>query len=406
VRAAPSNDRAPILDRTRLRDDRGRRLRDEMARRGYDALLLLGRGNVQYATDADIPAADASRLNHFPTIALVLREDPVPHLFTALPDDGACDLPGDHLHEPLLPELESGVAAVAAQLRLLVGASSFTLGLDEMSAAMRFGLSRDLPRATIADASPVTAAARIVKTPDEVECIRRAQHLNELAMLDVQAALVPGIRQCDLSALFLQQVFELGATANYVNPIWQLVPARIADGPFTLTGEVAFPLVSTDRVLAEGDLLWVDTGIGYHGYASDFGRTWVVSARPEVDAPRRAQFRRWREVIDALLATIRPGATGADLTRAAHDAVGDRTPWLRHLYVAHGAGLDSAEMPLVGTDLGEEFDRQIVLAPGMILVLEPVIWDEGVGGYRGEEIALVTDSGYRLLSDYTYAPFN
>src|SRR5262249_9781596 len=165
----------------------------------------------------------------------------------------ACDLPSDHLHEPLLPELEAGVTAVAARLRRLVGASSFKLGLDEMGAAMRFGLSRDLPPATLADARPRTAPPPTLKPPDEGECIRRAQPLNELAMVDVQAALVPGIRQCDLSALFLRRVFELGATANYVNPIWQVVPARVADGPFTLTGEVAFPLVSTDRVLAEGD---------------------------------------------------------------------------------------------------------------------------------------------------------
>ena len=62
-------------------------------------------------------------------------------------------------------------------------------------------------------------------------------------------------------------------------------------------------------------------------------------------------------------------------------------------------------MPLIGTDLGEEFDESIVLAPGMVMVLEPVIWEDGYGGYRSEDIVAVTDDGYRMLSDFPYVPF-
>jgi Xaa-Pro aminopeptidase len=59
-------------------------------------------------------------------------------------------------------------------------------------------------------------------------------------------------------------------------------------------------------------------------------------------------------------------------------------------------------MPFVGTDLGEDFDRSIVLAPGMVLVLEPVIWEDGHGGFRAEEIIAVTDDGYERLSNLRY----
>jgi Xaa-Pro dipeptidase len=62
-------------------------------------------------------------------------------------------------------------------------------------------------------------------------------------------------------------------------------------------------------------------------------------------------------------------------------------------------------MPLIGTDLGPAFDDSIVLAPGMVLVIEPAIWDDGAGGYRSEDIVAVTDDGWAALSDYTYAPF-
>ena len=82
-----------------------------------------------------------------------------------------------------------------------------------------------------------------------------------------------------------------------------------------------------------------------------------------------------------------------------------RRPWLPHLYLAHGIGVDSAEAPFVGTDLGPDFDESIVLGPGMVFVLEPIAWADGTGGYRGEEIVAVTDTGYHLLSDHPYAPY-
>ena len=105
-----------------------------------------------------------------------------------------------------------------------------------------------------------------------------------------------------------------------------------------------------------------------------------------------------------VLDVVRPGATGADLTRAA--CAGEpRVPWLRHLYLAHGAGLDSAEMPLIGTDLGSAFDESIALEEGMVLVLEPVIWDEGRGGHRAEELLVVTEKGHERLSSHGYVPF-
>jgi Xaa-Pro aminopeptidase len=106
-----------------------------------------------------------------------------------------------------------------------------------------------------------------------------------------------------------------------------------------------------------------------------------------------------------VLERCKPGATGLELCRAATDANDGVRPWIEHFYLAHGVGTDSAEMPLIGTDLGEAFDEGFVLAPGMVLVLEPVIWDDGHAGYRSEEIVAVTDDGWVALSDHTYAPF-
>jgi nucleosome binding factor SPN SPT16 subunit len=125
-------------------------------------------------------------------------------------------------------------------------------------------------------------------------------------MVDVQASLAPGIRQIDLSAGFLRQAFELGAMASMLEPIWQVMPHRKADGVWTTHGDLALPLLTTERELAAGDVLWTDVSITYAGYCSDFGRTWLVGQEP---TPRQqAQFRQWRDIMRAVLDVTRPGA--------------------------------------------------------------------------------------------------
>ena len=103
-----------------------------------------------------------------------------------------------------------------------------------------------------------------------------------------------------------------------------------------------------------------------------------------------------RALLDRVVTAVRAGATCADLTAAAGDAFG-RRPWLAHLYLAHGTGVESAELPYVGTDLGHAFDESFVLAAGMVLVLEPITWEDGGGGFRAEQIVVVTDDGHERL---------
>jgi Xaa-Pro aminopeptidase len=162
-------------------------------------------------------------------------------------------------------------------------------------------------------------------------------------------------------------------------------------------------LLSTERELVAGDVLWVDTGISYGGFHSDFGRTWVVGGEPT--ARQRNQFEKWRSIMNAVLAVTRAGVTASDLTAAAIDAAGGEKPWMPHFYLGHGLGIDSAEMPFVGSDIGEVFDSTLVLEAGMVLVLEPIVWEDGAGGYRSEEVLLITDDGWEPMTDYSYDPF-
>lgn len=389
-----------LPDLARMRAERQRRLQVELEAQGLDGLVLLGSSGVAYATGSEVPGDDPGRASLFRPVAVVVKGDPAPHLYTMFPDGAPDDLPGDHLHGPLFPDLEDGIGQFEEALAEHFSAGA-SVGVDDQTQAML----GHLDGVEWVDAGLVMGPVKLSKTPDEVACLRQAQHINELAMLDAQAILRPGVRQNELSAAFLRRLFELGASAGSVDPIWQVMSATQELGPWTVHGDLAYPTSTTDRFLREGDVIWVDVGILWHGYASDYGRTWITSARPVPNERQASQFARWRSVVDAALEVLKPGVSALQVCQAAIEANDGVRPWIQHFYLAHGVGTDSAEMPLLGTDLGEEFDEHQIMAPGMVLVFEPVIWDEGAAGYRSEDIVAVTDSGWVKLSGSTYDPY-
>jgi Xaa-Pro dipeptidase len=391
-------------DWARMRSQTGARLRSAMADHGVDALILLMNGYVTYATGASWPLLDAGLSHVERPVAVVLVDDEHPHLFMPFRSgaSAASPVPDDHLHGPAYLEFDRGVEHFARELAGLIPPGAH-VAVDELTGAMRRAAPKLFPAGPPTDAAIVVGAAQLVKTPDELSCLRKASRITEEAIVDVQQALEPGVRQIDLSATLVRRAFELGATTNMLEAIWQVMPISREAGVWTTHGDLALPLLATDRELAAADVLWTDISITYAGYCSDFGRTWIVGDKP---TPRqRDLFRQWRAILDAVLAVTKAGVTSGDLARAAIAANGGRKPWLPHFYLGHGIGTYPAEAPMIGTDLGEEFDDNFVFPPGMVLVLEPVLWEDGTGGYRSEEIVVITEGGYMPITDYPYTPY-
>jgi hypothetical protein len=93
--------------------------------------------------------------------------------------------------------------------------------------------------------------------------VMEACRITEQTMVDVQERLAPGVRQIDLSAVFARRTFELGAKSNMLEAIWQVMPGSRAEGAWTTHGDLALPLLTTERELAAGDVLWTDVSITY-----------------------------------------------------------------------------------------------------------------------------------------------
>jgi len=92
------------------------------------------------------------------------------------------------------------------------------------------------------------------------------------------------------------------------------MPHSIKAGPYSATGDVVFPTATTPRRFEARDVVFVDTGMHYEGYQSDYGHTWVVGWDLEDHHRRHAQ--QWLDIVAAVVEVTKPGATARDLTRA------------------------------------------------------------------------------------------
>ena len=382
------------------------RLREQMRAQGLDGAVLMHGPHVTYATGHVPEAVDASHANHRRAVAVVGAADG-PVRLHAHGEAGEAVAAVADLGAPLWPELDDGVGVGAAIAEVLGDVTGRRVAVDAVTGAMaRAGV---LDGAELLDASRVLVPARVVKTDDELACIDQSQRRTERAMAEARAACVPGATRAEVAGVFLAALREGDSEPgsdhrNEIDPIFQPMPTHRDGGPRTSTGHVAFPTGVDNPVFAEGDLVWVDAGVGWHGYMSDFGCTWVPGRDPT--PAERSLFDRWTAVLEASLAAVRPGATLGDVARAARAVEPSETPWLPQFYLAHGTGLESAEMPMIGTDLGQAFDDSYELAEGMVLVFEPVIWVDGVGGYRAEDVVVVTGDGWRRLGHGNhYEPF-
>jgi Xaa-Pro aminopeptidase len=350
---------------------------------GLEALVLTHAGAVRYATGIVPPHGDSSVEAACPFAAVVSER--------SLHVLGIDDAPPGVTTDRLPREPRAAAAALAAR----IGAHR-SVGVDRLSHAVGAALERALPAVTFVPADAAVLAARSRKTPAEIDLLREAQRLNEEAIAEVLPAILPGVREVELTGRFLAAMARRGVTACHVEPLWCVFPRRAAEAPWTFAGGMPYRELPSTRVLAEGDQVMIDTGMLHQGYMSDFGATWGCGGSP-ADRALRA---RWEEIVAAVLAVCRPGATAAELHRAALDANGRGrpAPWPTPLYLAHGIGLGGVEPPFIGTDLGFAVEERTMLAPGMVLVVEPCVWEEGRGGYRAEQMIAVTDTGYERLS--------
>lgn len=233
------------------------------------------------------------------------------------------------------------------------------------------------------DATPLLSSARAIKTEQEIERMRLANDIAAGAMEHVQAQIRPGMRESEVGAMWNGWVHEHGTgyegkvdLAHGFSLVWSGPGIRT----FTATG---------NREIQEHEPTLFEIWVCADGYWCDHTKNLV----PGELAPRYAELEEALVgVYDGQLATLRPGASLADLDRGMRDglaAIGYAGQPSHP--ICHGVGARAHEPPYAHQAGGGTVEE------GMVLAIEPgVYWPEG-GGLRVEDNFLVTADGLEKL---------
>ncbi|PWR00768.1 peptidase M24 [Meridianimarinicoccus roseus] len=232
----------------------------------------------------------------------------------------------------------------------------------------------------IADGTPLMRGLRMVKSEAEIEKIAHICAIGSRSF-----ARVPEIAREGQPLEDLFRAFRREALAQGADDVPYLVGGADAGGYH----DVISP--PSDRPLARGDILMLDTGATWDGYFCDFDRNFAIGAAD--DASRRAYDVLWRAT-EAGIAAARPGATARDLFEAMQavireiDDVGGDVGRL-----GHGLGMQLTEWPSHAA-----WDRT-ELTENMVLTLEPSL-SYGAGRIMvHEENIVLRASGAELLTE-------
>jgi Xaa-Pro aminopeptidase len=362
---------------------RHRAIRDDLASRGLDALVVTSLPNILYLTN--FTGSSATAVLTAERLYFVTDFRYVTTINATRGTAGEC---------PAL-ELVTVDGSYDATLAALLGSNGWTrIGVE----AAHLTLARyDWLKATLAGTSPSAALvsteriverARVRKDDYEVETMREAARRLSQAATAVLALARRGETERDLALAIDWQIRKAGFERSAFDTI-------VASGP-----NAALPHArSGGRTITEGDLVVLDFGGVYDSYCVDLTRT--VSVGP-ASARVREVFDAVNEARARAIAAVAPGRSRFDIDAAARQAL-DRHG-LGEAFghgTGHGLGIEVHEDPRITRRRPDVDTEDEAVAAGMIFTIEPGAYLPGWGGVRIEDDVLVTGDGVEVLTDVT-----
>ena len=330
--------------------------------KGYDACVFPREGDpVLICLEAS--AEDAGRAAWTPAVRYVRGYDPAdprPPLARTL---------------DAVVEASRGFGRVGLELSLGTQASDRMVGEPTTFTRAWFDAFPDA-----ADAAPLLARARAIKTEQELERLRIANEIAADAMEHVRGRLEPGMKESEAAAIWQGHVHGQGTARDDVELAlpFSLVWAGKGIKTFTATGDL--PVVEGEPVLFE---IWVCAD----GYWADHTKNLVIGPLKEEYAELEEHL---MGVYESALEFVRPGASMAELDVLVRDRLGFDPSHP----ICHGVGARAHEPPYPHQAAGGTFEE------GMVLAVEPGVYWEGGGGLRVEDNFLVTPDGLEKLSSF------
>ncbi|EOB9996376.1 Xaa-Pro aminopeptidase [Cronobacter sakazakii] len=276
--------------------------------------------------------------------------------------------------------------------------------LDKLRRGARQNLSAP---ATITDWRPWVHEMRLFKSPEELAVMRRAGEISALAHTRAMQKCRPGMYEYQLEGEILHEFTRHGARFPSYNTI-------VGGGE----NGCILHYTENESQLRDGDLVLIDAGCEYKGYAGDITRTFPVNGK--FTPAQRAVYDIVLESLETALRLFRPGTSIQDVTGDVVRVMvkgliglgilkGDveqlvaenaHRPYFMH-GLSHWLGLDVHDVGFYGPD------RSRILAPGMVITVEPGLYiapdadvpEEYRGiGIRIEDDIVITETGNENLT--------
>ena len=217
------------------------------------------------------------------------------------------------------------------------------------------------------------------KDANELENIEMAAYIADEAFGYICDFIKPGVSERDIALELEGYMRRKGASSISFDII-------VASGVRS-----ALPHgVASEKIVEMGDFVTMDFGCMYNGYCSDMTRTIVMG---QASKKQKMIYNTVLEAQMKALEAIRPGISGFEVDKIARDIIAEKGygEYFGH-GLGHGVGLEIHEAPRL-SPLGKD-----ILAQGMVVTDEPGIYIPDFGGVRIEDLVVVTEDGYRVLS--------
>ena len=293
----------------------------------------------------------------------------------------------------------------------VVGLRRVGLELDVLPVNHFRRLSQAFGDVEFIDASDAIRNIRMIKSPYEVEQVRRAAGQLNAAFREIPGWLRAGISELELATLLESRLRGLGHQGrtrmrgfNNEMGYGTVSIGPSASYPSCFPGPVGFvglypgmPNGAGERRMERGDTVMVDIVGGYGGYVADKTRTFALG---EIAPDMAAAHSFVLELMAGVERLLKPGTPCEIIYSHAMEKIKD-SPFEENFmglggekvrFLGHGVGLELDDLPVLASGF------ETPLQPGMTIAVEPKIFFPGRGGVGIEDTYLITETGFEKLT--------